>query len=285
MPEGDTIHQLASRLAPVLTGREVTAFTARRIPDAAARSLVGHRIEAVEARGKNLLVRFDDGRVLHIHLRMEGRVFLERPRSAFWAPSKTEPEMRLAVGGAAIVGRRLPVCRLLTASQEKRLPELAGLGPDLSREGFGDVGSEEMAPASSPEEEALGRLRMLRDREIGDALLVQRAAAGIGNVYKSEVLFLEGIHPRALTSSLDDDELRGLLRRASTLLRTNVASGGPRTTRPTLRGPRLWVYERGGRPCLRCGTTITRFLQGPAPGRSTYFCPRCQPARSREARA
>ena len=126
------------------------------------------------------------------------------------------------------------------------------------------------------DEEAVRRLRTLDDREIAEALLVQRAVAGIGNVYKSEVLFLEGVHPRALTSSLDDDLLRALVRRASTLLRRSVASGGPRTTRPTLGGPRLWVYERGGRPCLRCGAAITRLLQGPPPGRSTYFCPICQ---------
>ncbi|HEY8430108.1 MAG TPA: zinc finger domain-containing protein, partial [Sandaracinaceae bacterium] len=97
-------------------------------------------------------------------------------------------------------------------------------------------------------------------------------------VYKSEVLFLEGIHPCVRVSELDDDRLRSILRRARTLLRANLGPG-PRTTRRALRGPRLWVYERGDRPCLRCGDAIVRFVQGPPPGRSTYFCASCQPRR------
>jgi endonuclease VIII len=268
MPEGDSLYRLASRLAPVLEGREVTSFAARRLPDAAARTLVGHRISKVYAKGKNLLIGFDDGRLLHIHLKMDGRVFVERPRSAFWAPERYGPDMRLVVDGASIVGRRLPVLRLLTEAQAKRSPDLAGLGPDLVREGYDEA-------------EAVKRLRALTDRDIADALLVQRAAAGIGNVYKSEVLFLEGIHPRTPISLVTDDELRALLRRASVLLRRNLGDG-PRTTRPTLGGARLWVYGRGGRPCLRCSTPIVRFMQGPDPGRSTYFCPNCQPERTAE---
>jgi endonuclease-8 len=272
MPEGDSIHRLAARLAPVLVDREVTAFTARRLPDTTARTVVGKRVVAVEARGKNLLVRFEDGRVLHIHLRMEGRVFVERPRSAFWAPSRAVPDMRLAVGKAAIVGQHLPVCRLLDASQEKRAPDLAGLGPDL------------LAPEGSfDEREAVRRLRGLSDHEIADALLVQRAVAGIGNVYKSEVLFLEGVDPRTRVASLEDACLRAIVRRASVLLRRNVGDG-PRTTRPSLGGARLWVYRREGRPCFRCSATVVRFSQGAEPGRSTYFCPTCQPARTAQSR-
>ena len=80
----------------------MTDLTARRIPDAAARSVVGRRVETVEARGKNLLVTFDDARVLHVHLRMEGRVFVERPRSPFWRTSPTRPDLRLAVPAADV---------------------------------------------------------------------------------------------------------------------------------------------------------------------------------------
>ena len=105
MPEGDSIHRLASKLRPVLEGREVTAFQARRLPTATARSLVGHRVVSVVARGKNLLIQFDDERVVHIHLRMEGRVSIERPRSSFWAPERIEPDMRLVVAGASVVGQ------------------------------------------------------------------------------------------------------------------------------------------------------------------------------------
>lgn len=271
MPEGDSLHRLANELAPILEGREVTAFTARRLTSDAARSIVGRHIVSVIAKGKNLLVRFDDERVIHIHLRMNGRVFVERPRSAFWTPRRAEADMRLVVAGASVVGKHLPLLRLLTAAQERRSPDLAGLGPDLVREGWNEA-------------EAIRRFRILTDREIGDALLVQRAAAGIGNVYKSEVLFLEGMDPRSLVSSITDDELRLLLRRASLLLQRNLHDG-PRTTHPTLgSAPRLWVYGRHHRPCLRCQTPIVRFMQGPTPGRSTYQCRRCQPSRARSSR-
>jgi endonuclease-8 len=263
MPEGDSLHRLASTLAPVLEGREVTAFSARRLTNDTARTLVGRRVAAVTAKGKNLLIRFDDERVLHIHLAMHGRVSVERRRSSFWAPERGTPDMRLVVTGSSIVGRQLHVLRILTAAQEKRAPDLAGLGPDLTREGF-------------DEGEAVKRLRSLSNRSIAEAILVQRAAAGIGNVYKSEVLFLEGIDPRTMLAKVSEEDLRGLLRRASVLLRRNLGNG-PRVTRPTLHGPRLWVYGRGGRPCLRCTTAVVRIVQGPTPGRSTYFCPRCQP--------
>jgi endonuclease-8 len=255
MPEGDSIHRLRAQLAPVLEGKEVTAFTARRLPGDVG--LVGHRIVEVAARGKNLLIRFDDGRVLHVHLRMNGRMWVERPRSKFWAPSTAEPHLRIAVGARAVVGRDLPVVRLLTALQVNAT--FAELGPDLVDEGY-------------DEERALVGLRARGDREIGEALLVQRVAAGIGNVYKSEVLFLEGIDPRRRVEEIAEPQLRAVLRRASELLRRNLGRG-PRTTRPTLAGPRLWVYGRGGKPCLRCSRTILRFTQA---GRSTYFCPACQ---------
>jgi endonuclease VIII len=263
MPEGDSIHRLAARLGPLLVGKEVRRLRARRIADRAADGVVGHRIVAVEAHGKNLLVRFDDTTLLHIHLRMDGRLFVDRPRSAFWAPRAGTPELELAVDGASIVGKKIPVCRLLTEREGAR--EIARLGPDLLQD--------------FDEAEAIRRLRALASREIGDAIMLQRAIAGIGNVYKSEVLFLEGIDPRAVTGSLEADVLARIVRRAATLLRRNVGPG-PRTTRPTLGGgPRVWVYARAGKPCLRCQTPIVRYYQGAAPGRSTYSCPRCQAGR------
>src|SRR4051794_33436368 len=117
MPEGDSIHRLARMFAPVLVGQVVVSFTARRLARDTAQALVGRRVVSVEARGKNLLVAFDDDLVLHIHLRMNGRLFIERPRSTFWAPERFEPDLRLVVKGASIVGRHLPVVRLLTGTQ------------------------------------------------------------------------------------------------------------------------------------------------------------------------
>lgn len=271
MPEGDSLHRLAAKLAPILENSTITSLAARRLSEDVLRSLVGRRITSVSAKGKNLLVRFDDERVLHVHLRMSGRVYVERKRSSFWLPDRALPDLRLEVtGGHVIVGRHLAVLRVMTSAQVHRTADLANLGPDLVREGW-------------DEESAVARLRALSDRSIGEALLVQRAIAGIGNVYKSEVLFLERIDPFSPVSALSDEVLTALLRRASILLRSNLGDG-PRTTRRTLGGARLWVYNRGGRACLRCASTIVRVMQGPSPGRSTYLCPRCQP-RSPDVRA
>ena len=262
MPEGDSIHRLAARLRPRLVGARVRAFDAHDIADSVAATVVGHVVVAVEARGKNLLVRFDDGRTLHVHLRMLGRVGFERPRSAYWRPRRTPHQLRLDVEGAVVVGDRIPVLRLLRAGAEERAPDLRGLGPDLLAEVF-------------DEEECVARLRSLGKRPIGEALLLQRALAGIGNIYKSETLFLERVDPTAWVVDLDDATLHSLVRRASALLGANLGDG-PRVTRFALAGPKFWAYGRRGRACLRCGGTIEMIRQGAPPGRSTYHCRGCQ---------
>jgi len=262
MPEGDSIHRLAARLRPHLVGEKVRAFDAHDIADAVAETVVGRVVVSVEAHGKNLLVSFDDGRALHVHLRMLGRVGFERPRSTYWKPRRTSHQLRLEVGASVVVGDRIPVLRLLRAGSRARAPDLGGLGPDL------------IAP-DLDEGECVARLRALGSRPIGEALLVQRALAGIGNIYKSETLFLEKVDPRAPVASLDDATLHALVTRASTLLRANVGSG-PRVTRNALTGPRFWVYGRRGRACFRCARAIEMMHQGAPPGRSTYYCRTCQ---------
>jgi endonuclease-8 len=273
MPEGDTIRRLAARLASVLVGKEVRGAAAYAL--AGASTLVGRTVTGVEAIGKNLLVRLDDGRALHIHLRMVGRVRVDRCRdtrrsAAPQAATKT-PQLRLEVDGAVVTASRVPVLRLLAPGAERRAPELAGLGPDLCADDFDEA-------------EAVRRLRGLGRRAptIAEAILVQRALAGIGNVFKSETLFLERVDPRTRVCDIDDERLVAIVRRARSLLHKNAGVGlgprsAPRRTRPSLAGPRVWVYDRAGRPCLACGAIIERIRQGP-PGaaRSTYHCPRCQ---------
>ena len=265
MPEGDSIHRLAAELAPRLVGGRVRAFAAHDIADDIAESVVGRTVIAVEARGKNLLVRFDDARTLHIHLRMLGRVRLERPRSAYWRPRRFSHQLRLDVDGAVVVGDRIPVLRLLRAGADAAAPDLARLGPDLVAKDFD----------AEDAEECVTRLRSLGRRPIGEALLVQRVLAGIGNIYKSETLFLERVHPRTAVAALDDAALHGLVRRASDLLKANLGNG-PRITRASLAGPRFWVYGRRGRACFRCRTAVAMIRQGAPPGRSSYYCPTCQ---------
>jgi endonuclease-8 len=119
------------------------------------------------------------------------------------------------------------------------------------------------------------RLRADPRRSLGEALLDQRSVAGIGNVYKSEVCFIERMDPWAPVGSFDDAALAAVLRRARELLRANV-SGGQRVTTGVARpGDSVWVYGRSGRPCRRCGTPIRGRRQG-AQARLTYWCPRCQ---------
>lgn len=273
MPEGDSIHRLAAKLAP-LVGKDVKALSSHEIPDKVAATVVGHRITAVAARGKNLLIRFDDGRCLHIHLRMLGRVSIERPRSTFWKPRTFSHQLRLEVDGTVVVGNKIPVLRLLQPGAELRDPGLAKLGPDLL-----------LAPASEPDAdpavsfdpaECVARLRALAPRSIGDAILVQRALAGIGNIFKSETLFVERVDPRRFVRDVPDEALHRIVQTASSLMRRNVRPG-KRVVRASLAGPRFWVYRRDKRPCLRCKEgVIVRILQGATPGRSTYFCPSCQ---------
>lgn len=261
MPEGDSIHRLAIDFNRLVKGRTVSTFETHDIADAITRTLIGCTIREVEARGKNLVIHFDDGRSLHLHLRMLGRIGIERPRSTFWRP-RPPPQLRLAFGEVAIVGNRIPVVRLLRTQAVGLSPELENIGPDLAHKEF-------------DESECVRRLQRLGPRPIGEALLVQSALAGIGNIYKSETLYLENVHPRAGTANLEESVLFSLVRRASKLLTRNLKPG-PRTTRNSIGGSKLWVYRRRGFPCFRCGTAIERIYQGASPGRSTYYCPRCQ---------
>jgi endonuclease-8 len=153
MPEGDSIKLLATRLARVLVGKEVRKVITQAL---AADSLVGRTIVGVDARGKNLLVRFDDGRALHIHLRMLGRVRIDT-RATY---TRFTPQIRLEVDGAVVTGRRIPVLRILSSTNaEKRAIDI---GPDLLAEDFDEA-------------EAIRRLRKLGAKEIGEALLAQHA--------------------------------------------------------------------------------------------------------------
>src|SRR5262249_5054386 len=131
-------------------------------------------------------------------------------------------------------------------------------------------------------DEAFRRLRERPNLEMAEALLDQRALAGIGNVYKSEVLFIERVNPWTHVAHVEDSTLLALVTTARRLLLENVAGGTPhrittRMDRAIARGASVWVYGRVNRPCLQCGTLIRVRRQG-ALNRPTYWCPACQPA-------
>ncbi len=263
MPEGDTIWRAARALHAALAGKTVLAF-ASSLPAAevAARKLglVGRTIEAVEARGKHLLFRFSGGPALHTHQGLRGAWRLQRRTAAARWPRSARAVIETA--DVVAVCSLSPVVEVLSPSQAAAHPALARLGPDLLGAGF-DAGA------------ARRRLRARGDLEIAVALLDQTALAGIGNVYKSEVLFLCGVSPFTRVRGLDDATLDRLVARAGEMLRRNVGPSGPRRV-PGLAPGRLWVYRRSGQPCRRCGAAIQRAVQGEQ-ARSTYFCPVCQP--------
>jgi endonuclease-8 len=260
MPEGDTIWRAAKTLHRALAGRTVLAAHSPS-PSVARGNLAGQSIRAVDALGKNLLIRFDDGRALYTHMRMTGSWHVYRPGEPWQRPER-QARVVLETDRFVAVCFNAPVVELLTPGALRRHPVLSRLGPDLLSEDF-DAG------------EARRGLRRLAEVPIGEALLAQGALAGIGNVYKSETLFLCGEDPFRRVRELSDAALDRLVAKARLLMSANL-SGKPRATRRGLGGQRTWVYRRQGRPCLRCGTPIRMRRQG-TDARSTYWCPSCQP--------
>jgi endonuclease-8 len=197
---------------------------------------------------------------------MHGSWHVYRPGERWQRPPR---EMRVLVGTAdfVAVGFNVPDAAFEADADVGRRDPIARLGPDLLRGDFDAA-------------EAMRRLRERQAMTIAEALLDQRALAGIGNVFKSEVLFEGGVHPDTPVASLSDDRLAALVAIARNQLAANVGDAAPRfgrrTTRQLAPAEGLWVYSRGGRPCRRCGTPIAFARQG-AGARPTYWCPTCQP--------
>src|SRR5687767_4608568 len=272
MPEGDTLFRTAAGLRPYLVGRDVLAARAQgpgAIPQ--VQRIVGKRIDAVESQGKNLLIRFDGGLQIRTHLRMNGSWHRYRPGER-WRRPPGRARLVLEVDGAVAVCFDAPVVELFEARSEALHPSLSRLGPDLLASDFDAA-------------EARRRLRAPEraDLEIGVALLDQRALAGIGNVYKNEILWIEQVSPFTLVRDLDDATVRRLIATARRLMLENLEDHGLRRgpERVTTSGDRgapgpVYVYGRGGRPCRRCGTRIASREQGSDLPRLAYWCPTCQ---------
>ncbi|MFT3765704.1 MAG: zinc finger domain-containing protein [Minicystis sp.] len=200
---------------------------------------------------------------------MTGSWHLYRPGER-WQKPASQARAVLETADFVVVCFNAPVVELLASGGAARHEGLKRLGPDLLKEDFDPV-------------EARRRLRARGDLAIGDAIMTQSALAGIGNVYKSETLFLCRIDPFVRVDDLDDRTLDRIVARARDLMHKNL-EGHPRRTRSALAGPRLWVYDRSGRPCLECGTLIKVRRQGIA-GRTTYYCPSCQGVTEKTARS
>jgi endonuclease VIII len=264
MPEGDTVWLTAKRLHHALAGHVLTVADLR-VPQLATLDLRGTTVTEALARGKHLLTRLDDGRTLHSHLKMDGSWYL----SPAGARPRRYPEhlirAQLGNGEWLATGYRVHDLRVVATAAEAEL--VGHLGPDLLGPDW-DVGQAELA---------VGRLLAAPATAVGEALLDQRNLSGIGNLYKSEVLFVERVHPWTPVGDVAD--LAGLVGTAHRLMWVNREHPEQSTTGLLARGQQHWVYQRAGQPCLRCRTTIRRAEQGRPPWqRSTYWCPTCQTA-------
>jgi endonuclease-8 len=275
VPEGDTIFRTARALGRALTGRPVTRFQSTyplltRFHDDAP--LTGRTVERVESRGKWLLIHFSGGATLATHMLMSGAWHLYRPGERWQQP---RAHMRILLENAeyVAVGFRVPVAQMHTAQslvRDRRIP-LSSL----------DVLSPEFDTVAAAE-----RVRGCACEEIGDVLLHQEVLAGVGNVFKSEICFVCGVHPFARVADLGEEQLEQLIAVAQKLVAANVMEDSGerivtfrglhrRTTHDSDPAESLWVYGRAGEPCRNCGERIERRLQGPD-ARVTFWCPSCQ---------
>lgn len=279
MPEGDTIFRTARSLHRVLAGHVVTRFeTAYAHLDRVNvdTPLVGRTVEKAVAAGKHVLIHFSGDLILRTHMRMKGSWHLYRPGEKWW---RGPHAMRVRIDTAdwVAVAFDVPVAEFVTTRQLETRDPVAQLGPDLLGSTFDRA-------------EAVRRIVASGHRAIAMTLLDQRIVAGIGNVYKSEVLFLSGVHPETPSSAVPVSVLEGMMDTARGLLQDNVADGTAAAIQ-TYRNLRqwnrsadssdsLWVYGRRGNPCRRCGTPIEMKKMG-LDARSTYWCARCQTLESR----
>jgi endonuclease-8 len=273
MPEGDTIFRAARTLQRALGGKAVTNFESNlpslnRIHEDAP--LTDRTIQSISARGKHLLMEFSGDLVLRTHMRMNGSWHIYR-RGERWQRSRRDMRIVIATAEYEAVGFNIHVAEFLTPRELARHDELRKLGPDVLSDNFDSAG-------------AIRRIRERQSMSIADALLNQRAIAGLGNVYKSEVLFMCGVNPFVTVRDVDVGKLDEIVSTARRVLAANVHDGvAPMTTytgyrRTTRRADpkeRLWVYARARLPCRRCGTPIRVRKQG-LDARLTYWCPTCQ---------
>lgn len=277
MPEGDTIFRAARSLHRVLAGHVVTRFdTAYAHLDRVNvdTPIAGRTIEKCESAGKHLLIVFSGDLILRTHMRMNGSWHLYRPGEKWWRGPQAM-RVRLDTAEWVAVAFNVPVAEFVTPRQLETRDPVAQLGPDLLGSNF-------------DRDEAVRRIIASGVRPIAMTLLDQRIVAGIGNVYKSEVLFLSGMHPEVPSSAVPPPVLERLLDLARGLLRDNVIDGSsPRIqtyrnlrqlSAATEHDESLWVYGRRDKPCRRCSTPIAMKKMG-LDARSTYWCPNCQKIR------
>lgn len=260
MPEGHTIHRLAREHTELLGGQRLSLSSPQGRFAAGAAQLDGHRLERIEPYGKHLFYRFDSELRLHVHLGLYGS----------WQAGPLPPpaprgavRVRL-VGESAYVELRGPTaCEVLTAAEQALIE--GRLGPDPLRVGA------RPGPA---------RVRIRRSSApIASLLMDQSVIAGIGNVYRAELLYLHRLDPFQPGRSLSEEQFAALWADLRRRMQAGVRAGRIVTTRPAERSRRsgpasredsFYVYRRAGQPCRRCGAAVRTEVLG---GRNLYWCP------------
>ena len=275
MPEGDTIFRAARNMHRVLAGHVVTNFETayahldRVNVDA---PVAGRTIERIESAGTHHLIVLSGDLILRTHMRMNGSWHLYRHGERWWRGPQAM-RVRLDTAEWVAVAFDVPVAEFVTARELGTTDPVAALGPDLLGREF-------------DRDEAVRRLVASGHQPIAMSLLDQRLVAGIGNIYKSEVLFLAGVNPFTPAAAIPRDVFETMMDTARGLLKDNVVEGrlariqtyrNLRMTNPaSAHDESLWVYGRAGKPCRKCGTPIEMKKMG-TEARSTYWCATCQP--------
>jgi endonuclease-8 len=263
MPEGHTIHRIAKDHNPLLAGHSVAVSSPQGRFAAEAEMIDGVTLERIEAYGKHLFYEWENGLVGHVHLGLFGKFRIAR------GPAVPEPvglvRMRMSTELGTVDLAGPTDCSIGTV--EDRDAIVARLGPDPLRR--------DAKPAI-----AMARIRKSK-QPIGQLLLDQRVLAGVGNVYRAEALFVNGIHPGRPGNQLHDAELEAIWTTTASMLRQGVKDNRiitidrnelPAKKGHHRRGQTTYVYHRD--ICIRCASAVQTVELG---GRPCYFCPTCQP--------
>jgi endonuclease-8 len=256
MPEGDSIRRVATALAP-LVGQTLERVTTQGI----VRDLAGRTVTAVHPHGKHLMIDLDDQTQLRMHLGMNGRVRRYARAEGETIVARMSPgraSLVLVTASLVVIWITAPTVEIAPRRAPMRGLAVASLGPDVLADDFDPNVAAERAGAHAAQ-------------PIGIALLDQRIAAGIGNIWKCEALYACGIDPRTPVGELTTSMLAEIYTAARRLMLASLKSQAPRASRD-----QFAVYSKTNKPCARCASSISAYQMGDPP-RWTWSCPRCQP--------
>ncbi len=272
MPEGHTLRRLALDLSAAFEGQRVAVSSPQGRFAADAATLDGACFVGADSAGKHLFLELDHDRFVHIHLGLIGSFDVREAGGRLLPEPVGAVRLRLASTTAYADLRGAIVCELIGLARREEI--VARLGPDPLR------------PDADPGS-AWERIRR-SPRTIGELLLDQQVLAGVGNVYRAEVLFRQRLHPKRPGRSLRVSQWRAIWADLVELMAEGVRTGRIDTVRPEHtpemmgREPRkddhggeVYVYRRAGQPCLVCGSRVRTEVVG---GRNLFWCGQCQRA-------